>query len=726
MMLENSFWIKEWKLLKRRGALVFFTIGVLIFLLPFATVMTIVRSDQVCRASEYNEVMIKLMRVYEVNQVLGIEHLWPVMIIGLAVIIGIRSFAWLFSAEKVDFYESQPETRKERYWLFYINGIVMFVVPFIVLYAISIGLAFLMDGLTKSVLAAIIFEALRIFGVYFATYSLSVASVMLTGNAIFALCGVGFFLCVEMVFSFLYSMFASTFFATYMWSSSVSKKIILSPLYGYINEFACLEVNNNIYFGDNYMRPKAMILETIRELLPETVVFFAIGIIVMFIALYLYQKRQAETAGSTVIHKPVRIISRLIVSWLGALGCMLVFMLWMMDRSVAGTGMMICMCVIAAIIAIVLSGIVESLFEADIKKFFKNYWVTAAAIVLSCVYIFVFGLDLIGFDSYIPKASAVKDAVLINDGNENMTYTDENGLSDQMEKQAYIEKYMHITDVEAMQKIAEAGQSHMRETFHSDFDESTGWYSELIWNMKDGRKIHRQLYIPYDIDENVMDQVVGSDAYCRAYFPIFNDGYFEKNKKRYNIFYSNGADVTETDGEKYTEFADAYRKDVEENYDFTLARDEYPVGEINIGGKDNWGLSESYTVYKGYKNTIAFLNKNNMWLDPIDEVTDVTKLTISGYIDDVGEYRDVDFEDPDEIKEILKNTVMSAYNSEWKKASDYDYDFSVEVETDKRKPDGCMTAAGLFFRNGDVPQDILARLIDEGQLVETSGDEIVY
>ena len=114
-----------------------------------------------------------------------------------------------------------------------------------------------------------------------------------------------------------------------------------------------------------------------------------------------------------------------------------------------------------------------------------------------------------------------------------------------------------------------------------------------------------------------------------------------------------------------------------------------------------------------------------MWLDPIDEVTDVTKLTISGYIDD-GEYRDVDFEDPDEIKEILKNTVMSDYNSEWKKASDYDYDFSVEVETDKRKPDGYMTAAGLFFRNGDVPQDILARLIDKGQLAETSGDEIVY
>ena len=56
----------------------------------------------------------------------------------LAIITGIQGFYWIYKTRSVDFYESQPMSRKERFWQIYVNGILLYCVPMLVMCASAI------------------------------------------------------------------------------------------------------------------------------------------------------------------------------------------------------------------------------------------------------------------------------------------------------------------------------------------------------------------------------------------------------------------------------------------------------------------------------------------------------------------------------------------------------------------------------------------------------------
>ena len=102
----------------------------------------------------------------------------------IAVVSAFSAFAYLHSKDKVDFYHSFPVTRGALYAKAYVSSFFMFVVPFVVSYAMFIAIA-----AQKSVLPSDVFDmvirTIAVQVIYFLLiYSVTVVSVMLTGKII--------------------------------------------------------------------------------------------------------------------------------------------------------------------------------------------------------------------------------------------------------------------------------------------------------------------------------------------------------------------------------------------------------------------------------------------------------------------------------------------------------------------------------------------------------------
>ncbi|SKB58974.1 hypothetical protein SAMN06296386_102332 [Lachnospiraceae bacterium] len=710
MTSGNLFWTKEWKLLKRRAALFIFTAGLLIGLLPISVIISIVSSDQHSLWNEYGTIMTEVMRVYAVNEAIGFSQEWLYVIIALGILTGLSGFSWLFSMERLDFYESQPETRKERFWLFYINGLLVFMIPFIVCEALGIAAALLMHGMTKSVLAAALFEAVRVTGIFFASYSIAVLSAMLCGNVLVALCCSGFLLLLELVTSFLYDTYCDMFFVTHMWRQFERIRLTVSPLYGYINNKTVIRGRLDNTLG--YQLKKSFVLDIMKSLTPSVICYFVVGIVLALIALKLYKIRKAEMAGISVLFKPVRMVSRFIVTWAGALGCIAVFTLWI-TNDLSGrmsTGILIYMFVIGVITAVVLSGMIQALYMSDLKKFFSEPVLTAGVIGLTALVLVVFRFDLIGFDSYIPKASEIKDGALISEDGGGMEYYNEKDPSYQISQFDYKEKYMHITDVEDLQKIAAIGQKAMKDAVNrGDMTENDGWSVDLIWRLKNGRNVYRAIKIPFDIDEETMNKVVRSDGYRKGHFMIYNDDVFSENSALCRISYSNGAIATDIPGGLYDDFADAYRKDLEENYNFSIAKNECAIGKISVSVKAG-NSYQNYEVYDCYKNTIDFLKKNDGWIEPLENMKNVKDITVE-YFDENSENTITEvYSEPDDIDKIMKGCAMSRYYSEWAPYTLLNYDYSISLEFNEKLKKGFRPDEDIYFRAGMVPDCVVKKL----------------
>ena len=102
----------------------------------------------------------------------------------LAVISAIQGFSYLYSRKKIDFYMGMPVKRKKRFLVIWLNGILLYMIPYFAGLAISLLIAAGNGAVNQSVFVSAAAAMLANSLLYLGVYHMAILAVMLTGNIV--------------------------------------------------------------------------------------------------------------------------------------------------------------------------------------------------------------------------------------------------------------------------------------------------------------------------------------------------------------------------------------------------------------------------------------------------------------------------------------------------------------------------------------------------------------
>ncbi|MBO5564859.1 MAG: hypothetical protein J5935_04515 [Lachnospiraceae bacterium] len=651
--------------------------------------------------------------------------IWFFVII-IAAVLGIQGFAYLYDQRKVDFYENQPIARKDRFFTIYINGILIYVLPCLVSLALAIIILMVNGFFNMALLADILYGAIRVFILFLGIYHVSMIASFLTGNVVMAGMMTAFLLLVEPVTRLLLEALRSTFFKTYF-ADTFAFDIMLNPVYNYIipGQWGSSFFSRVIYEN----RPGELLAHVASMRMGRDIVALVVIAATLFIAYLLYQKRRNEMSSVAIAFEGIKPVLKLVVGVLGALCC------GMIIRSLfgfTGGGATWFTVLIIILAGIVICCFAEVIYDMNIHAMFRHAWHIPVVVGLSLFLFFVFRLDLFGYDRKVPDASDIQSGALVLHNINNNVY-DEN--LDYIEPIDFAQKYMFLEDAEAIAEIGAIGQEQYVNTMNGQTEgnyRSNGWQGLLTYRLKGGWVITRRIEIPYDVDEALLNRLMGTEEYKEGTMMVYQDEAIRALEGSetgiVKLVYTDGilergiqAGRTE---ELYSRFAECYRKDLEQ-FDFSLLRKGSPVGVARIDvtemSTDPYGGGQyvwlQFPVYREYTHTLNFLKTIGVEL-PTDnalraeEVMDARVEWHEEIADEDGNvnyaYRVVSYSDKEMIEQFLEKVrphdLLDAWSGE-ESADEYSVSFTINTA-----PEGYSGERSGSIRREDLPAGVLKDL----------------
>ena len=145
---------------------------------------------------------------------------WAFIALPLAALLAIEGFSWMDSRREVDFYESLPVPRVQRFFDICTGSFLYFVFSYLITTEIGLIIANAFGALSRPILMNVLLQAVKTISFFLAVYALGVLSVMLTGNVLVACLAFGTLLIYEPLFRAILQGYASVFLTT--WSGSPS------------------------------------------------------------------------------------------------------------------------------------------------------------------------------------------------------------------------------------------------------------------------------------------------------------------------------------------------------------------------------------------------------------------------------------------------------------------------------------------------------------------------
>ncbi len=659
---------------------------------------------------------------------------WPslVLTLVLAVVIAHQGFAYVFSRRELDFYMSQPVKRSQHFRNVYMNGVLLYSIP----YLISVGLGMLvalgMNSMTVEVFFEILYGSVRLLLLFLCYYSLSIIAVLMTGREVYAIIMTVFIMVAELMGQLIFSLLRSFYLATYYASDSETildiHQLYLTPLY---NAY-CGKSDILTYISENGMNATGRGVFLVDRWTFLYLLIFSI--VAYFLALLCFKKRKSEACGTGICFKPVAVFTKIYCAVFGSLLVGTVLDQIFADVAWKTRTVIVILIVIAA--AFLIASLVETILERDIKRFFTTWKVTLTSCAIALVILVGFRWDLTGYDSYLPAEEDVLDFSLTPTYMQNMRSVEGSGTQAEIETLA---KSMHLTAVQPMLQVAELSQANLvlsekrnvggtsvEVTDYSSggtnvlTESENGWMATVEWRLKDGRKIRRNMLIPYSIDGAQMDRIIANDSYRNNWYRL-NSLATMANTNSMSVNYSTGFDSRSLNESSYLvqEFLQAYRADLTQ-YGFQFARDNEVVGTIEWWCNGTYYGDMSYEVYASYTNTIAFLRRNDLYLDNIPSQSAVysADVVLYRYNTDYSDSYDSRFTttDVEEIAELLSCIKNSNAGSDWEIYTEsepredgyvYDYDVILTLQTQGATQ---LSSAWFDFKDGEIPEWVESRL----------------
>lgn len=533
------------------------------------------------------------------------DNLWPVIVF-LSAVIGMQGFSYLYDRRKVDMYHSVPVSKKKRFGVIYVNGILIYLTGNLLGLVTGTVIAAAQRAVNVDVLANEGLAFVWNFLFFLVIYHTMILAVMLTGSRFVTLCLFGAFTLYEIVLYWILDSMKWSFFKTatnyYLY---VNPK--LSPVFDCLNE-----VWNFKNASDA--------AQAARLCLPLCGKWFLIAAVLLAAAYLCYTKRQSEAAGHAVVYRVAEpIIKIAVVIPAGLIVGMIVY-----DTSYQNELLMIVGMLVSSVI---FCAAMEVLFAFDIKSLFKHLWSGGIALAGVLAVFCIYKWDLIGYDNYIPEENKIESIAISVSGyydnywNENFEY---------ISQADFLKEHMFLTDTEPVLALARQFQTADPEQMEDPRS------IEILYRLKSGRKVNRTFMVDYEDDsaQEKLNRIMGSKAYKQGVFQDLVQETATANDKLMRMTYSNGAVRVVIPKEEGARIKEAWSKDMEQ-YDFMLVRENHPCGQITLEYVNY--VSNVLPVYEEFENTIACLKSLEAYYPVNLNVADIDYVTVTNYHNELRE-----------------------------------------------------------------------------------------
>lgn len=604
MTSRNSFWVSMKENHKRR--IWVWIVTALIQIASYVGVLTVYLS----RIRMWNtEGSYKTAEAYQdalyqaAMDALGFQdNLLPVLT-GLAFIIGMQGFSYLYDRRKVDMYHSVPVDKNRRFLVIYINGIAIYLATTFVSLLLSVISAAAQNAVNCEVAAVIGLGFLWNFLLFLVIYHTVILAVMLTGNRFITLFAAGTFALYEMLLYSLVNDMQHTFFGTKD-AFYIYHKPKLSVVSDYINHI-------------QEMKNLVSVRETAVKALPFYGKWLLLAAVLLAVAWLCYRKRPSEAAGRAMAFPAIESAVKVIVVIPAAIG----LGMWVHNAGYGNTALTVTTMVAAGVIA---SAVMEVVYDFDLKSLFRHLISSGAAVIGIVAIFFIFKADIFGYDKYIPLESKLESVAVVSDfyldfWDEEFNYV---GVAER------IGKDMHIVDTEPVLELASRAQQENMEDME---DPRT---VHVLYRLKSGREVGRKFYVDFGnpANEELLNRIVGTQEYRDVIYQVMTD---QKSFEAVQMMsYSNGATEVILPPEDGPRLREAYVKDMQ-RFDFTLARNNRPCGEISIHFP-NW-MNYTLFVYDSFENTIEYLKAQDAYYPVQLNPEDIDSITVTNYHNELQE-----------------------------------------------------------------------------------------
>ena len=178
----------------------------------------------------------------ELAGTMGRENFWLIMVTVFgALICAVSGFGYLFSKKKVDFFHSLPVKRERLFAVRYLNGVLIYLVPYLVMLLINVVII-AVNGKMKTVIWTELLDGLVVHLLGFLVlYTVFILCVTMVGNIVVFFAVSGWMLSITLVALLLYTWFEEMFFDTYSYmgdsfESRIHSLRFLCPEYFYFTQ----------------------------------------------------------------------------------------------------------------------------------------------------------------------------------------------------------------------------------------------------------------------------------------------------------------------------------------------------------------------------------------------------------------------------------------------------------------------------------------------------------
>lgn len=537
------------------------------------------------------------------------NSLFSLLVFFLAILLAVQGFSWMDSRRKLDLYMSVPVSARKRFTVIYLNGGLIFAACYLVMLVLTLVMGAVMGAVSGKVLlyALIMYIGNLLF--FMVCYNVALVAVMLTGNVLVSLLAAAVLFFYEYVVRWLLDGMRSSFFGTYCDLSDVAGRAFTSPVVFWLSEG-----NSLLEYFSGY---GSRCLVSFGKLLCLLVVQMAVyGLFAWF----LYRKRRAEAAGSALafdwIRTPVKLFLMVPITLLAGMW------FWQLaDYSIF-------FAVVGMLIGLFLShGLIQILYEFDVRSVLKGKWHLLAAGAASAAIFSAFPLDLTGYDAWIPKTEKIESVGVAFRSDSYYFGFYENLFGRDMyheEPEKYMLSVMESEDEDTVAAVRTLAEDAAELRKKSGGGRNGRYYSasggvtpvSIRYTLTSGRRVYRTVWIDVEDSAQELDVVFADADFQTARYQICDPSFIERSGEM-SISYGNGLNRVSYLADA-KELLEAYGRDLSE-YSYSLMLNSLPVGKLSFtwsppGTQDREYIWE-YPVYEEFSETMDLLREQGVYTE---------------------------------------------------------------------------------------------------------------
>ncbi len=410
-----------------------------------------------------------------------------------AIITGLFSFRYLFHKNMVDTCHSLPVKRDTLYGVKYINGILIWLIPFLVsvllTFVMACGLLWQIEGgcWISDMVTEMAFNLFFLTVVYLLVYHVTLVAVMLSGNILNTLVSM-------MILGFAVVVFYG---------------LCVACFDGYMGTYymPSVELGTAAYGSPLFSAPYLLVLRMDEANLWEVwkAILMNAGVTAVLGAgsWLLYRNRASEAAEQGIWNRTVAFIFRAVLGVAAGMCGWGLFVMLVSDSRALGWGIFG-----AVLVGLCTFGVLDIIFQMDFKAFFAHRIQMAGTVAFSLLVCFAFYWDWFGYDTRLPEPEEIAELALYDMNLAN--YQQFQGKSD-----SELFESMHYQDRQAIYAFLERMVEHEQEEGYQGDLERVG----VKVTLDSGRSYYRYYWMREE-DQEVVWPVLTSEAYLESAYLI--------------------------------------------------------------------------------------------------------------------------------------------------------------------------------------------------------------